>query len=134
MDSTRQIHVIPPRAYLNDPTVLTPMPAKSLELKPALFAANDPTRTASLLGSDTSTPMPRVGDIVLGFKLVDKLGEGGFGSVFLGEQLGLAARPVALKFTSRANQEPERLASLQHTNIVPVYSVHTMPPIQVPPG
>ena len=22
MDSTRQIHVIPPRAYLNDPTVL----------------------------------------------------------------------------------------------------------------
>ena len=131
MDSTRQIHVIPPRAYLNDPTVLTPMPSRSLELKPAPFAANDPTRTASLLGSDTSTPMPRVGDIVLGFKLVDKLGEGGFGCVFLGEQLGLAARPVALKFTSRANQEPERLASLQHTNIVPVYSVHTMPPIQV---
>ena len=141
MESTRQLQMPPQRAFVNDPTVLTPMPAKPLQLKPLkplkspVFAATAATKTACnqgpLASLDPATPMPRVGDIVLGFKLVDKLGEGGFGSVFLGEQLGLAARPVALKFTSRANHEPERLASLQHTNIVPVYSVHTMPPIQV---
>lgn len=132
MHSTRQLHIHSPRAYVNDPTVRTPMPAKPLRLKPDAPVAADSTKTACLLGSDSAAvPMPRIGDIVLGFKIVDKLGEGGFGSVFLGEQLGLAARPVALKFTSRANREPERLASLQHTNIVPVYSVHTIPPIQV---
>ena len=133
MEPTRLLHAPQQRAYVNDPTVLTPMPVKPLQLNIAAVAANDSTKTANLAGSvDLSDiAMPRIGDIVLGFKLVDKLGEGGFGSVFLGEQLGLAARPVALKFTRRANQEPERLASLQHTNIVPVYSVHTMPPIQV---
>jgi len=133
----------PFRVGVNDPTAITPMPKKPLRLDAARHpatapspAAGEPTRTVCLRGPHVtadgqSVAMPRIGDLFLGFKIVDKLGEGGFGSVFLAEQLGLAARPVALKFTSRPNHEPERLASLQHTNIVPVYSVHTMPPIQV---
>lgn len=135
MESTRLLSAVP-RVAINDPTILTPPPVKSLSWRPAsvdrLF---EPTKTAYLgapgVEANSGAVLPRVGDIVLGFKLVDKLGEGGFGSVFLGEQLGLAARPVALKFTRRANHEPELLASLQHANIVPVYSVHTLPPIQV---
>ena len=133
MHATRRIPSPIPGDYCNDPTTVTPMPAKVLNLRPP--AAND-VKTDCILGPNASLEsqglsMPRVGDLFLGFKIVDKLGEGGFGSVFLAEQLGLAGRPVALKFTSRPNHEPERLASLQHTNIVPVYSVHTMPPIQV---
>ena len=136
MEPTRQMHVQPPRAAVNDPTILTPMPARPLQFHPPAPDAAHPTRTACIGGPNfaleaQAVAMPRIGDLFLGFKIVDKLGEGGFGSVFLAEQLGLAARPVALKFTSRPNREPERLASLQHTNIVPVYSVHTMPPIQV---
>lgn len=137
MDSTRRTFH-PSRALVNDPTTITPMPKKALRLsEPAAAAATpEPTRTVCLHGPSMTADgqgvaMPRIGELFLGFKIVDKLGEGGFGSVFLAEQIGLAARPVALKFTSRPNHEPERLASLQHTNIVPVYSVHTMPPIQV---
>ncbi len=138
MESTRRT-MRPSRATANDPTTITPMPKRPLRLDapaPVAPSAIEPTRTVGLHGPNVTAEgqtvaMPRIGDLFLGFKIVDKLGEGGFGSVFLAEQLGLAARPVALKFTSRPNHEPERLASLQHTNIVPVYSVHTMPPIQV---
>lgn len=132
MQATRRSPSPIPGDYCNDPTTVTPMPAKALNLRPPVVDV----KTDCILGPNASLEsqglsMPRVGDLFLGFKIVDKLGEGGFGSVFLAEQLGLAGRPVALKFTSRPNHEPERLASLQHTNIVPVYSVHTMPPIQV---
>jgi serine/threonine protein kinase/Tfp pilus assembly protein PilF len=80
---------------------------------------------------DPSAAYPRPGDVFLGFNIVEKLGEGGFGSVFLAEEVKLGGRPVVLKFTNRPNREPERLASLQHANIVPVYSVHTMSAMQV---
>jgi len=103
--------------------VHTPPPRKSLPQP-------DPEPTAHAGGAMTAG-MPNVGDIVLGFRIVEKIGQGGFGSVFLGEQVGLRDRKVALKFTSRPTAEPERMAALQHTNVVPVYSVHSQPPLQV---
>jgi serine/threonine protein kinase/tetratricopeptide (TPR) repeat protein len=69
--------------------------------------------------------------LFLGFRLVEELGQGAFARVYLAEQAILANRQVALKITLRPNSEPERLARLQHTNIVPVYSVHNAPPVQV---
>ena len=74
---------------------------------------------------------PRVGDTVLGFKLVGELGRGAFARVYLAHQEALADRPVALKVTLRPTREAERLARLQHTNVVPVYSVHNDGPVQV---
>ena len=74
--------------------------------------------------------MPEVGESFLGFQLVGVLGEGTFGKVFLAEQKDLACRQVALKVTTRINVEPQRLARLQHTNIVPIYSVHEAAPLQ----
>lgn len=106
--------------------VETPPPHHSKQIQ--LSAEPEPTAHA---GGAATAGMPNIGDIVLGFRIVEKLGQGGFGSVFLGEQVGLADRPVALKFTSRATAEPERMAALQHTNVVPVYSVHSQPPLQV---
>src|SRR5439155_11450501 len=44
--------------------------------------------------------------------------------VFLARQGDLADRPVALKITADLRGEPQTLARLQNTNIVPVYSVH----------
>ncbi len=58
------------------------------------------------------------------FEPVEELGKGAFGRVFLARQRDLADRLVAIKVTSDTTTEPERLARLQHTNIVPVYSVH----------
>ena len=44
--------------------------------------------------------------------------------VFLGEQIELAGRPVVLKVAAAEDSEPQTLAQLQHTHIVPIYSVH----------
>ncbi len=73
---------------------------------------------------------PTVGETFLGFKLTAELGTGAFARVFLAEQTALAGRPVALKVTTKPTREPQRLAKLRHTNIVPIYSVHDEPPIQ----
>ena len=68
--------------------------------------------------------MPKAGDEFVGFKLVKELGRGSFGRVFLAAQKELGGRPVALKVSADLTGESRTLARLQHTNIVPVYSVH----------
>ncbi len=66
---------------------------------------------------------PTVGDTVSGFRLVEVLGRGARGRVYLATQTDLAGRPVVLKITPLDGAEHLSLARLQHTNIVPVYSV-----------
>ncbi|HWB08542.1 MAG TPA: protein kinase [Pirellulales bacterium] len=75
-------------------------------------------------------PFPEVGDDFLGFRLVGELGHGAFGKVYLARQEGLANRTVALKVSKILFGESHTLAQLQHTNIVPVYSVHVRRPFQ----
>lgn len=77
-----------------------------------------------------SGAFPRSMDEVAGFRLLELLGRGAFGRVFLAEQADLAGRRVALKITSRRIQEAGTLARLQHTNIAPVYSVHPLGKLQ----
>jgi serine/threonine protein kinase/lipoprotein NlpI len=60
----------------------------------------------------------------LGFHLVEELGRGAFARVFLAQQIDLRSRFVVLKIAANIAGETERLVQLQHTNIVPVYSVH----------
>jgi eukaryotic-like serine/threonine-protein kinase len=74
--------------------------------------------------------MPDVGGRFLGFHLREELGRGAFGRVFLAEQTRMAGRPVALKITADALGETNALAQLQHTNVVPIYSVHRDGPLQ----
>ena len=83
----------------------------------ARWAARATTRGSSLR-------LPDVGDEVFGFRLRQPLGEGAFARVFLAEQADLAGRPVVLKITAIEGSEPQTLAQLQHTNIVPIYSLH----------
>jgi serine/threonine protein kinase/Tfp pilus assembly protein PilF len=70
------------------------------------------------------TSLPAAGDDFLDFRLVDVLGRGAFGRVFLAEQKGLANRRVALKISTHLFDESQTLAQLQHTNVVPIYSMH----------
>lgn len=67
---------------------------------------------------------PQVGDTFVGFELEAVLGHGAFAAVFLARQADLARRPVALKVSRQTSLESQHLARLQHTNIVPIYSVH----------
>jgi serine/threonine protein kinase/Tfp pilus assembly protein PilF len=69
--------------------------------------------------------LPEAGDCFLGFELLSELGRGAFSRVFLAAQSDLAGRLVALKVALNLRSEPQVLARLQHTNIVPVYSVHS---------
>ena len=71
--------------------------------------------------------LPGAGDEVFDFRLRHELGRGAFARVFLAEQTGLADRPVVLKVSAIEGDEPQTLAQLQHTNIVPIYSVHEDP-------
>jgi len=102
--------------------VYTPPPSAERKLSRALLSG----RPAEECGVGL-----RAGDTFLGFELVEELGQGAFARVFLARQAALAGRPVALKVTLRPTREAERLARLQHTNVVPVYSVHNAPPVQV---
>src|SRR4029077_6717031 len=68
--------------------------------------------------------LPQIGRLFASFHLIEELGRGAFGCVYLARQSGLANRPVALKISRGPSVEPERLAQLQHANIVPIYSRH----------
>ncbi|WP_165226622.1 serine/threonine-protein kinase [Aquisphaera insulae] len=70
----------------------------------------------------TAPSFPEAGETIGGYRLVQELGRGAFGRVYLAEEKHLADRPVALKVTRCGSREPQTLARLQHTHIVPVYS------------
>jgi serine/threonine protein kinase len=91
--------------------------------------AGEPVR--SLPGTADQLPPLSAGSEIAGFRLVRELGRGTFGRVFLAEQPGLAGRLVVLKVGQRLFDESQRLAQLQHTNIVPIYSAHRVGPWQV---
>ncbi|QDV38213.1 protein kinase domain-containing protein [Tautonia plasticadhaerens] len=76
---------------------------------------------------DRMPRLPGEGDELFGFRLRRPLGTGAFASVFAAEQADLAGRPVVLKISAIEGLEPQTLARLQHTNIVPIYSVHEDP-------
>lgn len=59
-----------------------------------------------------------------GFQLLSQLGQGAFGRVYLARQGDLAQRLVVLKVAPAIECEAQSLARLQHTNIVPIFSVH----------
>ena len=92
----------------------------------SLFRRQDFLRSVTSV-SDPISPvlaLPKIGDELFGFRLREQLGQGAFARVFLAEQIELAGRQVALKTSDLCGTEPQTLAQLQHTNIVPIYSVH----------
>jgi serine/threonine protein kinase/tetratricopeptide (TPR) repeat protein len=66
---------------------------------------------------------PRPSDSVGGFHIVLELGRGAFARVYLATELNLGQRLVAIKVSQPEGDEPQILAQLQHTHIVPVHSV-----------
>jgi serine/threonine protein kinase/Flp pilus assembly protein TadD len=82
----------------------------------------------SALAPRLATPrMPAVGEELGDFHLLAELGKGTSGTVFLAKQPALSDRPVVLKVGSGIGEEHLSLARLQHTSIVPLYSVHDFP-------
>jgi serine/threonine protein kinase len=72
--------------------------------------------------------LPKVGSKFLGFHLMAELGKGASGKVYLAQQGDLAGRYVALKVSADIFDESQTLAQLQHTNVMPIYSIHRVSP------
>ena len=82
-----------------------------------------------LLGPSRPAPrFPAAGESLGDFLLLAELGRGVHGRVFLASQLSLGDRPVVLKLTPIGSGAEEHLslARLQHTHIVPLYSVQDL--------
>ena len=107
-----------PREDLLRTRIAVPRPLSGMSPPPS-----HPSRLATHVGR-AKVRMPKVGDDFLGFHLLHHLGSGAFGSVFLCNQSELAGRLVALKVSANLGDESQRLAQLQHTNIMPIYSAH----------
>jgi serine/threonine protein kinase len=84
--------------------------ARQFVVSTTLDAKRGPLQLARLSPGET------IGDS----RLIRELGAGGFGRVFLAEQISMR-RFAALKVAKRRSQEPELLASLDHPHIVRVF-------------
>ena len=81
-------------------------------------------RTDSRIGrSPKPGGLPPPGDELAGFRILQELGRGAFARVYLAEEIHLGGRLVAIKVSRPEGEEPQILARLQHTHIVPVHSV-----------
>ncbi len=60
----------------------------------------------------------------IGFRLIQEIGQGALSHVYLATQSDLADRYVVLKVVQQSLAEPQSMAMMQHTNIVPIYSFH----------
>jgi serine/threonine protein kinase/Flp pilus assembly protein TadD len=93
------------------------------ETRPCAFTADE----CSSEPPSTPAEYPRPGAQLCGFRLISVIGSGAFARVYLAEQSELAGRLVALKVSKAQSDEPQALARLQHSHIVPIHSVHDDP-------
>ena len=98
-----------------------PLHASAVPLLPDLGSVESEVMSRLVL---TRTGLPDVGQTFGNFQLLAELGRGAFGRVFLARQGELADRLVALKISTESLTESQKLAQLQHTHIVPIYSFH----------
>ena len=90
-----------------------------------------PTTNSSLCGSQTRAPSEKPGDRIGRYKLLQKIGEGGCGVVYMAEQEEPVRRRVALKIIklgmdtrqviARFEAERQALALMDHPNIAKVF-------------
>lgn len=96
---------------------------------PRMRPASGPSRNG-ILPQPAIQGWPEQGTYFQDFEILREIGRGAFARVYLARQTELAARPVVLKVSPRQSAEPQALAQLQHTHIVPIYSVHRQGPWQ----
>ncbi len=89
-----------------------------------LDATADQFNNPHHFSTSSSVNFPKAGTQFAEFELLRELGRGAFSRVFLARQRDLANRCVVLKVTAMPLGESQRLAKLQHANIMPLYSIH----------
>src|SRR5829696_6413660 len=97
------------------------------DLFPAMIAMEQPAAAETL---DPAPAAERVGAMIGRYKLLERIGEGGFGVVYMAEQVAPVRRRVALKVVkpgmdsrqvlARFEAERQALALMDHENIAKV--------------
>src|SRR5262249_25574949 len=95
------------------------------------FLQGDPLPRAPVVTVDVPPVRERPGDLIGSYKLLEQIGEGGFGVVFLAEQTEPVRRKVALKVlkpgmdtrqvVARFEAERQALAIMDHPHIAQVF-------------
>lgn len=93
-------------------------------LEQSIVTDKPPTTQRATLATAAKNLEPQIGESFGEFQLLSVLGVGAFSRVYLATQSSLAGRYIALKVVRQTLDEPTHLARLQHTGIVPLYSVH----------
>lgn len=129
---TAVFHDLKQASILPEATRLRSSPAAATASKAAeqsIDSFDDIQATITRVGKRQAAlkALPDIGDVVFGFRLKRELGKGAFARVFLAEQEALGGRPVVLKLSPIEGTEPKTLAQMQHTHIVPIYSVDEDP-------
>src|SRR5688572_28009772 len=83
------------------------------------------------LPTDVAVPQPAIGEMIGRYKLLQVIGEGGFGTVYMAEQCEPVRRRVALKLIklgmdtrqviARFEAERQALAIMDHPNVAKVF-------------
>jgi serine/threonine protein kinase/predicted Zn-dependent protease len=100
------------------------VPAELLDAANAELATMQLAGGARPVAPPAVDALPRAGETVEGFEVLGELGRGAMGRVVLARQLAPVERLVVLKMGHYLSAECQRLAKLQHPNVVPVYSFH----------
>lgn len=108
------------REHDYSPTMLVNRPS----VVPAVADAGTSSLGHTPIPNRRAITFPQPGDAFGGFEVVSELGRGGMGRVYLARQREMASRSVVLKVGELLSGECQKLAKLQHPNVVPVYSFH----------
>ncbi len=95
------------------------------------ISANDSVRPPSTRTVPRRRAVLESGQVFGPFRILVEIGSGALATVYLAEQLDLSERLVVLKVCSIATSEPQRIAQLQHPNIVQILSLHDVAGYQV---
>jgi eukaryotic-like serine/threonine-protein kinase len=122
-------HPIPPERYRSIPGIESQTWHQHFQLEFLQEEFNAPRSPADQqkTNQESSTHVDEPIRIMLkkiGFEPIQRLGSGAFSQVYLAQQDDLARRYVVLKVVRQPRGEPQMMAMLQHTNIVPIYSFH----------
>lgn len=97
----------------------------------------DPAKTASNVPGKPLTGMEVAGDVIGPYKILQLIGEGGFGNVYMAQQTAPVKRRVAIKIVKpgmdskqvvgRFESERQALAMMDHPNIASVFDAGATP-------
>lgn len=95
--------------------------------KQSLARMLDVHQFMALGGTDLAPAWPKIGDVFLGFEIVEQIGAGAVAKVYLAREVEVGGRLVVVKVSQFGRGEARLLGKLTHPGVVPIHSVRDDP-------